>query len=103
MNTSICKKTPCQTFDSLKNVQSFFKGGSISHTAKERTKFNGAKKASCTCIIFTFKAVISFAYLSGHRPVALYIRNLVKGDARAATSHDKRYQQEINTNKKKAP
>jgi hypothetical protein len=31
------------------------------------------------------------------------MRNLVKGDARAATSHDKRYQQEINTNKKKAP
>jgi hypothetical protein len=52
--------------------------------------------------IFTFKAVISFAYLSsGHRPVALYMRNLVKGDARAATSHDKRYQQQINTNKEK--
>jgi hypothetical protein len=29
------------------------------------------------------------------------MRNLVKGDARAATSHDKRYQQQINTNKEK--
>jgi len=35
------------------------------------------KNARCACIISKFKAVVSFAYLSDHWPVALDMRNLV--------------------------